>query len=72
MAYLNIHCEPSMLKTIEESGLDWVKSTKLDEIDVIIPYTKEVDKLNDLMEDEELVQHFGLDYNQVNCIELFD
>ena len=61
-----------MLKTIEESGLDWVKSTKLDEIDVIIPYTKEVDKLNDLMEDEELVQHFGLDYNQVNCIELFD
>jgi hypothetical protein len=72
MAYLNIHCQPSLLRTIEESGLDYVKSTKLDEIDVIIPYTKEVDQLNNSVEDEELVQHFGLDYDQVNCIELYD
>ena len=74
MSFITIHCQPSLLETIKQSGLTWVQSPKfnLEEIDVIIPYTKEVDKLNYSMEDEEFVEHFGLDYDQVNCIELFE
>ena len=69
-----IHCQPSMLQTIKESGLNWCYSPQFnqEEIDVIIPYTKEVDKLNYSTEDEEFVEHFGLDYDQVNCIELLE
>ena len=70
---LTIHCKPSLLSTIKELGLDWCYSpiTNLDEIDVIIPYTSEVESINDkYLDDEEFVSHFGLDYDQVNCIEL--
>jgi hypothetical protein len=70
---ITIHCKPSMLTTIKQLGLNWCYSTnpKLDEIDVIIPYTSEVESINDQYEDEEeFVKHFGLDYNQVNCIQL--
>ena len=70
---LTIHCKPSLLSTIKELGLDWCYSpiTNLDEIDVIIPYTSEVESINDkYLDDEEFVNHFGLDYDQVNCIEL--
>ena len=62
-----------MLTTIKQSGLNWCYSPihNLDEIDVIIPYTSEVESINDrYLDDEEFVNHFGLDYDQVNCIEL--
>ena len=68
-----IHCQPSMLKTIKESGLNWCYSPQFnqEEIDVIIPYTSEVESINDKYLDEaEFVNHFGLDYEQVNCIQL--
>ena len=70
---LTIHCKPSLLSTIKELGLDWCYSpiTNLDEIDVIIPYTSEVESINDQYDnDAEFVNHFGLDYEQVNCIQL--
>ncbi len=67
-----IHCQPSLLNVIEEKGLTYTESPRfgMNEYDVIIPLTDEVDKLNNSMEDEEFVEHFGLDYDQVNCIEL--
>ena len=70
---LTIHCKPSLLSTIKELGLDWCYSpiANLDEIDVIIPYTSEVESINDkYLDDEQFVNHFGLDYDQVNCIAL--
>ena len=70
---ITIHCKPSLLSTIKQLDLDWCYSpiANLDEIDVIIPYTSEVESINDKYLDDELfVNHFGLDYEQVNCIEL--
>ena len=64
-----IHCEPSLLPTIKDLELDY--QDMYDEIDVSIPYTYDVMKLNNSTDDdEEFVTHFGLDYDQVNCIEL--
>ena len=71
---ITIHCQPSMLSTIKRLGLNWCYSPQhnLDEIDVIIPYTSEVETINNQYDDEaEFVSQFGLDYDQVNCIELF-
>ena len=71
--FITIHCKPSLLPTIKQLDLDWCysPSANLDEIDVIIPYTSEVESINDkYLDDEEFVNHFGLDYEQVNCIEL--
>ena len=67
-----IHCQPSLLDVIKDKGLSFIESPRfgMNEYDVIIPYTNEVDKLNNSMEDKEFVEHFGLDYDQVNCIEL--
>ena len=64
-----IHCKPSLLQTIKDLELDY--QDMYDEIDVTIPYTYDVIKLNNSTDDdEEFVTHFGLDYDQVNCIEL--
>ena len=68
-----IHCQPSMLETIKELGLNWCYSPQhnLNEIYVIIPYTSDVESINDQYDnDAEFVNHFGLDYEQVNCIQL--
>ena len=70
---ITIHCKPSLLSTIKQLDLDWCYSPQhnLDEIDVIIPYTSEVESINDQYDnDAEFVNHFGLDYEQVNCIQL--
>ena len=60
-----IHCQPSMLDLIKENDLYWTYSNQFgkDEIDVIV--TDDAD-----LDDEELVETIGLDYDQVNCIEL--
>ena len=64
-----IHCKPSLLSTIKELDLDYQEL--YDEVDVSIPYTYDVMKLNNSTEDdEEFASHFGLDYDQINCIEL--
>ena len=64
-----IHCEPSLLPTIKDLDLSYEEV--IGEVDVIIPYTVEVMNVNNSTDDdEEFVTHFGLDYDQVNCIEL--
>ena len=64
-----IHCEPSLLPTIKDLDLSYEEV--IGEVDVIIPYTVEVMNVNNSTEDDaEFVSHFGLDYEQINCIEL--
>ena len=64
-----IHCKPSLLPTIKDLELDYQEI--YDEVDVTIPYTVDVMKVNNSTDDdEEFVNHFGLDYDQINCIEL--
>ena len=58
-----------MLSTIKDLELDYQEL--YDEVDVTIPYTLDVMNVNNSTDDdEEFVNHFGLDYEQVNCIEL--
>ena len=64
-----IHCKSSLLSTIKDLELDYQEI--FDEVDVTIPYTVDVMKVNNSTDDdEEFVNHFGLDYDQINCIEL--
>ena len=73
MQNIIIHCQDSMLETIKQLKLNWCYSSnpKLNEIDVIIPYTIEAEDINNsISDDAEFVEHYGLDYDQVNCIEL--
>ncbi len=72
MQTIVIHCQPEMLETISNSGLDWCYSTTQDyEIDVNIPYTNRIEKVNNELDtDQEFCSYFGLDYDRVNCIEL--
>ena len=69
MQNIIIHCQPSMLSTIKDLELDYQEL--VDEVDVTIPYTLAVEDVNNsISDDAEFVNHFGLDYEQVNCIEL--
>ena len=69
MQNIIIHCQPSLLETVQQLNLTY--NDYHDEVDVILPYTKEVEDVNNKYIDEaEFVNHFGLDYNQINCIEL--
>ena len=58
-----IHCQDSLLNVLNNSGLIYFESDYNDEIDVFVDNIEE-------LEDSELCEHYGLDYNQVNCIEL--
>ena len=69
MQNIIIHCKPSLLPTIKDLELDYQEL--IGEVDVTIPYTVDVMKVNNSTEDDaEFVSHFGLDYEQINCIEL--
>ena len=69
MQNIIIHCKPSLLETVQQ--LEHTYRDYYDEVDVILPYTNEVEDLNNKYDsDAEFVNHFGLDYEQVNCIEL--
>ena len=59
-----IHCQPTLLETIKNKKYSWRFSEqfKEDEIDVIVNDIEE-------LEDDEVCEHYGLNYNQVNCIE---
>ena len=65
MKQVLIHCQPSLLDVIKETGMSWSYSPQFGdkEIDVTV-----YDGLD--LDDEDLCEFFNLDYNQVNCIEL--
>jgi len=70
-----IRCKPSMITKCQEDGLTWSYSKQFgtDEIDVIvddIPYEVVDGIYQD--PDEQLCEHYGIDYNLVNCIEAVD
>ena len=63
-----IHCHSSYLPQVKKLGLSYTNSNG--EIDVIvkdIPYEVENDYYQD--PDEQLCEHYGIDYTFVNCIE---
>ena len=69
MQFITIHCQPTLLETIQQLGLDYEDT--LSEINVHIPFTKENEDVNkSIKDDADYCKHYGLDYDQVNCIEL--
>ena len=70
--YVLIHCQPTLLNFIQENNMQWTYSPihGKNEIDVIvndIPYEIRDGKYED--PDAQLCEHYGIDYDQVNCIE---
>ena len=67
-----IHCKPSLEQFLTTTDLIWDYNTQdHDEIDVIVddvPYTHSDGIYQD--PDEQLCEHYGIDYDQVNMIEL--
>ena len=68
-----IHCQPTMLPLIKELGLSWSYPSEHNhhEVDVIaddIPY----EVVDNYYEDPDVqyINKLGVDYDQVNCIEL--
>ena len=68
-----IHCKPEILQTdvINHPYIDYTKNVTLTgEIDLIVddvPYEVLDGTYQD--PDVQLCEHYGIDYNQVNCIE---
>ena len=56
-----IHCQESLYDSLLDSGLQFEYNSG--EYDVIV---NDIDSL----EDDELCKHYGINYDQVNCIEL--
>ena len=70
--YVLLRCQPSLLDFIKENNMQWTYSSQHgdNEIDVVIndiPYECLDGTYQD--PDEQLCEHYGIDYNQVNCIE---
>ena len=67
-----IHCQPSLLEFLIDNNMNWDYSEQHgeDELDVVvddIPY--EILRGDYQDPDEQLCNFYGIDYNQVNCIE---
>ena len=64
MKSILIHCKPSLENWLIENAFNWSYSAQhgYNEIDVIVD---DVDNLDD----EQLCSHYGINYDQVNCIE---
>ena len=67
-----IRCKPSLLDFILDNDLTWSYSKQFghEEIDVIVddvPYEVLDGTYQD--PDEQLCEHYGIDYNQINCVE---
>ena len=67
-----IHCQPSLLEFLIDNNMNWDYSEQHgeNELDVVvddIPY--EILRGDYQDPDEQLCEHYGIDYNQVNCIE---
>ena len=73
-----IHCQPSLLNFVKENNMDWEYSTDHDvnEIDVYVDDVEYKDgnhpDQNGIWEDPDiqLCNHYNIDYDYVNCIEL--
>ena len=70
-----IHCQPDLLDDIKELGLNWTYSPihGKNEIDVVvddIPYEILDGTYQD--PDVQLCEHYGINYDLVNCIEGVD
>tara|TARA_R100000278_G_scaffold121656_1_gene106110 strand:- start:90 stop:323 length:234 start_codon:yes stop_codon:yes gene_type:complete len=70
--YVLVHVKPTLENWLIENGFNWNYSEQhgYDEIDVVvddIPYECLDGTYQD--PDEQLCEHYGIDYNQVNCIE---
>ena len=70
--YAVIHCKPTIEDFIKKTSLCWEHTSDQDvpEIDVIVPdveYTVSNGIYQD--PDEQLCEHYGIDYDLVNCIE---
>ena len=65
MSQVLIHCQPSLYDDVLTNQLnyEWSRQFGHEELDVI------VDNI-DSLDDEDLCKEYGLDYDQVNCIEL--
>ena len=65
-----IHCKESLFDWLVNSSLQF--EYNCGEYDVVVddvPYTVHDGIYQD--PDEQLCEHYGIDYNQVNCIELY-
>ena len=67
-----IHCKPSLATYLTNNNIAWSYSLEhgFDEIDAVVddqPYTIEDGIYQD--PDEQLCEHYGIDYDLVNCIE---
>ena len=67
-----IHVKPSLLDFILDNDLTWSYSKQFghEEIDVVvddIPYEVLDGTYQD--PDVQLCEHYGIDYNQINCVE---
>jgi len=70
--YVLIHCQPSLLDFVKENNMKWTYSPihGNNEVDIVvddIPYELLDGTYQD--PDEQLCEHYGIDYNQVNMIE---
>jgi len=65
-----IHCQPSLTNDLLNKGLEFNFSKQFggEELDVIVDNVE----FGSLTEDPDvlLCDHYGIDYDQVNCIEL--
>jgi len=67
-----IHCQPSLKDYLTKNNIQWSYSKVhgKEEIDAVVddqPYTHSDGYYQD--PDEQLCEHYGIDYDQVNCIE---
>ena len=67
-----IHCQPTLKKHLTENNIQWSYSKdygkgELDAIVDDVPYTIDNGIYQD--PDQQLCEHYNIDYDQVNCIE---
>ena len=72
MKWILIHCQPTLEDYLTDNNIQWSYSKDYGkrELDVIVddvPYTVHDGIYQD--PDEQLCEHYGIDYDQVNCIE---
>ncbi len=64
-----IHCKPEYLEEVKQLGLYYTINSQLDEVDVKVPDVDYDPGHYYVDPDEQLCDHYGIDYDQVNCIE---
>ena len=63
MSKVLIHCKPNVKNYIDYIGVKYTQTT--DEYDVIVNNI-------DTLDDQEFCEHYGIEYDDVNCVELLD